>query len=483
MTDFRERIDLASERLGGSVLYATDDFFAEKENLLKPAKAIWKEHEYTDRGKWMDGWESRRKRTPGHDFAIIRLGAPGIVRGVVVDTAFFRGNYPDHCSIEGTSMRPESDVESLIAANWIEILSKSPLKGDGENLFEIESPLAFTHLRLHIYPDGGVARFRVHGEVVPDWRRSGGLGHEQDLAAVEQGGEVLTCSDMFFGPKHNLIMPGRAHNMSDGWETKRRRGPGHDWVVVQLACEAAVQRVELDTRHFKGNFPDTASIDAKRDAGDWEELLPRTKLLADTRHLFLDELKPVGPVTHLRLNVFPDGGVSRMRVHALPTERGRGDAAARHLDTLLDDLAFAELRHCCASNEWVQQMAAARPFGSWEQLAETADRIWLKLGRDAWLEAFSAHPRIGEKKADRFSTGEQSGTASASAETMSALAAVNREYEEKYGHVYLVCATGRSAGEMLSFARERMTNSADDELRIAAEEQRKITRLRLLKLV
>jgi allantoicase len=211
--------------------------------------------------------------------------------------------------------------------------------------------------------------------------------------------------------------------------------------------------------------------------------LPRTKLLADTRHLFLDELKPIGPVTHLRLNVFPDGGVSRMRVHALPTERGRGDAAARHLDTLIDHLAFAELRHCCASNEWVQQLVAARPFGSWEKLAEAADRIWLTLGRDAWLEAFSAHPRIGEKKADRFSTGEQSGTASASAETMSALAEVNREYEAKYGHVYLVCASGRSADEMLAFARERMANTADDELRIAAEEQRKITRLRLLKLV
>ena len=170
-------VDLASERLGGSVLYATDDYFAEKENLLRPAKAVWKEHEYTDRGKWMDGWESRRKRTPGHDFAIIRLGLRGVVRGVVVDTAFFRGNYPAQCSIEGCSTRPESDVESLLseATNWIEILPKSDLKGDSENLFAIDSPYAFTHLRLHIYPDGGVARLRVHGEVVPDWRREGGL--------------------------------------------------------------------------------------------------------------------------------------------------------------------------------------------------------------------------------------------------------------------------------------------------------------------
>src|SRR4051812_11371370 len=189
MSDFRDFLDLVSERLGGSVLYATDDYFAEKENLLKPGKAVWKEHEYTDRGKWMDGWESRRKRTPGHDFAIVRLGATGIVRGVVVDTAFFRGNYPDHVSIEACAMRFESDVESLIAANWIEILPQSPLKGDFENVFLLDSAAAYTHLRVHIYPDGGVARLRVHGEVVPNWRRSGGLGNEQDLAAVEHGAQ------------------------------------------------------------------------------------------------------------------------------------------------------------------------------------------------------------------------------------------------------------------------------------------------------
>src|SRR5229473_3273007 len=197
-TDFQELLDLASERLGGSVLYATDDYFAEKENLLKPARPIWKEHEYTDRGKWMDGWESRRKRTQGHDFAIIRLGAPGVIKGAVIDTSFFRGNYPEHCSIEACAMRVEDDIDALRSAQWIEILPKSPLKGDSENPFDIDSPFAFTHLRLHIYPDGGVARLRIHGEAVPDWHRAGGLENEVDLAAVENGGEVLTCSDMFF---------------------------------------------------------------------------------------------------------------------------------------------------------------------------------------------------------------------------------------------------------------------------------------------
>jgi allantoicase len=490
--DFLQLIDLASERLGGSVLYATDDYFAEKESLLRSHAPVWREHEYTDRGKWMDGWESRRKRVgaesepgkPGstHDFAIIRLGAPGVVRGVVVDTAFFRGNYPEHCSMEGCVAAPETDVETLLAPStpWIEILQKQPLQGDSQNLFPIGSSVAFTHLRLHIHPDGGVARFRVHGEVVPDWRRSGGLANELDLAAVEHSGEVLTCSDMFFGPKHNLIMPGRAHNMSDGWETKRRRGPGHDWVIVKLATEGVVKRIELDTAHFKGNFPDTASIDASNGGEEYAELLPRTKLMAHTRHLFRDELRNAGPVTHLRLNVYPDGGVSRMRVHAVASERGRTAAAARRLNTRTDEDARRELAACCGSSRWIDEMLKERPF---EDVLATADAVWSSLTPDDWREAFAAHPRIGERKNDRFSSAEQSGASGASSSTMGALAEVNRQYEERFGHIYIVCAAGKSAGEMLAMARTRLGNSKDDEIRVAAEEQRKITRLRLLKLV
>jgi allantoicase len=484
---FQDRLDLASERLGGSVLYATDDYFAEKENLLKPAKAVWKEHEYTDRGKWMDGWESRRKRTPGHDFAIIRLGLRGVVRGVVVDTAFFRGNYPAQCSIEACSTRAEADVEALLgdATNWIEILPKSDLKGDSENLFAIGSPFAFTHLRLRIYPDGGVARLRVHGDVVPDWRREGGLSIETDLAAAEHGGDVLACSDMFFGPKHNLIMPGRAVNMSDGWETKRRRGPGHDWVIVQLAAEGTVRRIEVDTNHFKGNYPDTCSIEGTRafDSNEWFEVLPRTKLQAHTRHLFLDELAQNGPVTHLRLNVYPDGGVSRLRVFGVATEDGRGNAVAKHVSTLTDDIAVVELRKCCGSSEWVRQMIAARPFATWIDLVRAAEEIWNGLTPDDWREAFAAHPRIGDRSGSRWARQEQSGTASASSESMDALAAANREYEARFGYIYIVCATGRSADEMLAMAWQRLENAPDHELHAAAAEQMKITKLRLMKLV
>ena len=490
--DFLELIDLASERLGGSVLYATDDYFAEKENLLKARPPVWKEHEYTDRGKWMDGWESRRKRVPDqaergtppdvNDFAIVRLGAPGVVRGVVVDTAFFRGNYPEHCSIEGCVATPETGVETLLGPEtvWIEILQKQPLKGDSQNLFTIDSPIAFTHLRLRIYPDGGVARLRVHGEVVPEWRRSGGLSSELDLAAVEHGGEVLTCSDMFFGPKHNLIMPGRAHNMSDGWETKRRRGPGHDWVIVRLATEAVVKRIELDTAHFKGNFPDTASIDASRDGAEYVPLLPRTRMMAHTRHLFVDELQNVGPVTHVRLNVYPDGGVSRMRVHAVATEGGRAAAVARRLNTRTDDDARRELTACCGSSRWVEEMVKARPFAN---VLATADSMWSALGPDDWREAFATHPRIGERKTDRWSSQEQSAASGASPSTTSALADANAEYERRFGYIYIVCATGKSADELLVVARQRLGNTPEEEIRVAADEQRKITRLRLLKLV
>ncbi|HEV8657653.1 MAG TPA: allantoicase [Thermoanaerobaculia bacterium] len=482
MSDFRDLVDLAGERLGGSVLYANDDFFAEKENLIRQAKPVWKEHEYTDRGKWMDGWESRRRRTPGHDFAILRLGARGVVRGVVVDTSFFRGNFPESCSIDGVSVSPLASVEELLGANWKPLLSQTKLQGDSENKFSIDGPYAMTHLRFNIFPDGGVARLRVHGEPVPDWHHHGGLGGEVDLAAVENGGEVLACSDMFFGPKNNLIMPGRALNMSDGWETRRRRGPGHDWVVVKLATEGTLHRIEVDTNHFKGNYPDTASIDGSTDGDTWSDVLPRMKLQAHARHFFVDELTARGPFTHLRLNVFPDGGVSRLRVWGKATGNGRRAAVVRYLNTLADP--ERDLRSCCGSSKWIEAMAEARPFSDWNKLTAAADRIWSKLGGDDWMEAFRAHPRIGEKKTGaRWTADEQSGTRTASSETMDALAQANRDYEQKFGHLYLVCATGRSAEEMLENVRQRMKNDSATELRVAADEQRKIMALRLEKLV
>lgn len=326
--DFTELVDLASEKLGGAVLLANDEFFAPKENLLKPDAPVFIEGKYTDLGKWMDGWETRRRRTPGHDWCIIRLGAPGKIRGVVVDTSFFSGNYPEHCALEACTIDSLPMIDQLTseAVNWTQLLPQLPLAGDSQNPFAIESEQRFTHLRFKIYPDGGVARLRVYGEVVPDWDRLERPGGDVDLAAVENGGRVLACSDMFFGHRHNLIMPGRAANMSDGWETKRRRGPGHDWTIIKLGRPGRIHRLEVDTAWFKGNFPESCSLEAT-DAGDmpaekltdlsvaWRSILPRTTLQAHTRHFFENEILDAGIASHLRFNIFPDGGVSRLRAY------------------------------------------------------------------------------------------------------------------------------------------------------------------------
>ncbi len=324
--DFTELIDLASERVSGKVLVANDEFFAPKENLLKTSKPIFIEGKYTDAGKWMDGWETRRRRTPGFDWCVIRLGLPGMIRGVVVDTSHFKGNYPEQCSLEACALKGNPTVEQLTSpeTEWTEILPKSNLRSDSENRFSIQNTRRFTHVRFNIFPDGGVARLRVYGEVVPDWTKLG-RDAQIDLAAVENGGLVLACSDMFFGSRHNLIMPGRAANMSDGWETRRRRGPGHDWVIIKLGTSGIIRRVEVDTSYFKGNFPESCSLEAcaapdviveKAELVDleWAEVLPRTKLQADTRHFFEKEIKDAGRVTHVRFNIFPDGGVARLRI-------------------------------------------------------------------------------------------------------------------------------------------------------------------------
>jgi allantoicase len=326
--EFTELIDLASERLGGTVLMANDDFFAPKENLLKVSAPVFIDGKYTDRGKWMDGWESRRRRTPGFDWCIIRLGLPGIVRGVVVDTSFFRGNFPEHCSLEATTIDglPTNAELTEETVNWVQLLPRLPLAGDSQNPFPIEYDQRVTHLRFNIYPDGGVARLRVYGEVTPDWPRLKRIGGYIDLAAVENGALVLSCSDMFFGHRHNLIMPGRAANMSDGWETKRRRGPGHDWVIIKLGSPGHIHHVEVDTSHFKGNFPESCSLESCHAEGiaaesltdisvPWNSVLPRTKLQAHTRHYYDQELIDAGVASHLRFNIFPDGGVSRLRVY------------------------------------------------------------------------------------------------------------------------------------------------------------------------
>jgi allantoicase len=321
MNDFTELVDLAAQRLGGSVILANDEFFAPKESLVLEHAPVFIDGKYTERGKWMDGWETRRRRVPGYDWCIVRLGVRGVVRGFVVDTSFFTGNYPESCSIEGCVLEGVPDAKALENAQWFELLSKSQLQGNTTNHFAIANDRPVTHLRLNIFPDGGVARLRVHGLVAPDWERLRKRG-QIDMAAVEHGARVIAASDMHYGHRHNLIMPGRGTHMGDGWETKRRRGPGYDWVVVKLGNAGSIERVVVDTIHFKGNSPGSCTIeachatshdDAIPESG-WQELLSQTPLQPDTLHTFEDELRDAGPATHVRLNIFPDGGVSRLRV-------------------------------------------------------------------------------------------------------------------------------------------------------------------------
>ena len=317
---FLDLVDLASERLGASVVAANDEFFAPKENLIRAEAPRWREGEYTERGKWMDGWETRRRREPGDDWCIVRLGVEGIVRGVDVETTHFKGNFPEACAIDACDVPRVPSLEDLGRASWFEILGRAPLLGDTHNLFPIARARKASHVRLRIFPDGGVARLRIHGEVVPDWNRLRQRG-EVDLAAVDHGGVVVGCSDMFFGSRHNLILPGDPRNMGDGWETKRRRGPGHDWIVVRLGGPGTIRRVEVDTRYFKGNAPESCSLDGTTtdavtpsDGVEWRQLQAITPLRPDARHTFEDEVQPIGCVTHVRLNIYPDGGVARLRL-------------------------------------------------------------------------------------------------------------------------------------------------------------------------
>ncbi|NOT50350.1 MAG: allantoicase [Chitinophagaceae bacterium] len=324
-TVFTNLTDLAAERLGGKVLSCSDDFFAEKENLIKPGRGIFIADKYTDRGKWMDGWESRRKRTAGHDWCIIELATSGKIHGVDIDTNHFLGNHPPHASIEAANI-PLTENINWGAVQWTEILEKSPLQPGSQNLYEIQDRNIYTHLKLHIYPDGGVARLKVYGEVHKDWSTVD-ASELINLAAATNGAKSVLCNDMFFSHMENLIMPGRGVNMGDGWETKRNRTPNNkDWVIVRLAHRGTIEKILVDTCHFKGNYPDSCliegcDIDLKKeskladdDKVEWKTILPQSKLSADHEHFFEDEIKDKGPFTHVRLSIFPDGGISRMRL-------------------------------------------------------------------------------------------------------------------------------------------------------------------------
>lgn len=310
---FTELPDLACELLGGQCLEASDEFFAPKENLIKASSPIFIADQYTDCGKWMDGWESRRKRASGNDWCTLKLGARATIRGVNVDTSYFNGNFPEYCSIDALG-----DASGEGGA-WRPLLSKVPLRGGGPNLFAIYDSTPVSRLRLNIFPDGGVARFRVFGEVVPKLQGTSLI----DLAAILNGGTVVSCSDMFFSHKNNLILPGRSQFMGGGWETKRRRGPGNDWIVIRFARAGVVKKIEIDTDHYKGNYPETASVEGALVSGptdvtaiSFAQILPRVALGPDRQQAFEKEITSQDPINTVRLSIYPDGGIARFRVFA-----------------------------------------------------------------------------------------------------------------------------------------------------------------------
>jgi allantoicase len=479
--DFTTLPDLCDERLGAAVVGRNDEYFALADNLLKPEAPISVPDRFTKRGKWMDGWETRRRRTPGVDWCIVRLGAPGIVRGIVVDTAHFTGNFPKECWLEGASTDGYPSAEELAETQWLPLGAKTSLSGDHTHLINVNQPARITHVRLTISPDGGVARLHVHGEPVPDPRDIWGM--PLDLAALEHGGVVVDCSDMYFSHRHNLNQPTAPASMADGWETRRRRGPGNDWVVVRLAEEGVLRIAEVDTRFFKGNAPRSFSLDGRSD-GDFREVLAETQLRPHVRHRF--RVPPHDPVTHVRLNIYPDGGVARLRLFGSLSERGAETLAMRWIDSLAPSRAEEELLTVCGSQQWARDMMASRPFGSMPAMREAAARTWAGLGRDDRLEALAAHPPIGQREgalATAWSRDEQSASAGADPAVREALAQGNRAYEERFGHVFLISATGLGAPEILSSLQTRLGNDPDTELDVAAAEQAKIIELRLAKLV
>lgn len=326
-------VNLLSEAMGARALLCSDDFFAGMDNLIKPNDAIFIAHKYTDLGKWMDGWESRRKRTQGHDWCILRLGVAGVIQALDLDTAHFLGNHAPVASVDACYAPDCDDSEaSLHALPWMPLLAQVPLNRGAQNIFCTGSSEAFTHLRLNIFPDGGVARLRAYGAPSPSWRPSVDDERfmlqegEVDLAALRNGGQALVCSDMFFGVMSNLIAPGRARVMGEGWETRRSRRVGHDWIIVALGARGDVSAVVVDTHHFKGNFPesfdllgvDAGHADLSTLTGDhltWQTLISRNQLAASEERMYRSEVASIGPITHIKLRIYPDGGVSRLRVY------------------------------------------------------------------------------------------------------------------------------------------------------------------------
>ena len=326
---FCKKTNVADERLGATALFATDDFFAPMQRLLSAEPAVFVVGKFDDHGKWMDGWETRRKRQLGYDYVVVALARPTRLAGCDIDTSHFTGNYPSSASIDALyapdlMQTRDFDKTQWDSQSWQPLIPLTTLKGHHHHFLAIEPALnhgIVTHIRLNIYPDGGIARLRVYGDIVLEQTAS---DTQIDLVGALNGGRAIACNDAHFGAVENLLLPHKAPNMGEGWETRRRREPGNDWCILALGQAGIIERIEIDTAFFKGNFPDRVSLQAvyAPDVLDatavtqsmfWELLLDEHKLAADQVHSFSDVCMHT-PITHVRVNIFPDGGISRIRL-------------------------------------------------------------------------------------------------------------------------------------------------------------------------
>ncbi len=469
--------DLLSEAVGGRVVACNDEFFAEAANLLQTIPPVWKEGVYTDRGKWMDGWETRRRREPGHDWCVLALGVAGRVRSVTVDTSHFTGNYPESFSLEACGVGGDEGLET---ADWVEIVPRSALSGDTTASFDVDDPHRVTHVRLNIFPDGGVARLHLEGDSIPARDQVCPDDEGIDLVSSLVGGEATDASDVHYSPPSNLLRPTEPAGMWDGWETKRRRGPGNDWVIFRLGLPGAVDSVEVDTRHFKGNAPGWVSVQASDDGEAWALVVDRAEVKPDTVNLLT--LDRSARARFVRVDIHPDGGVARLRVRGRPDPDGSERLRLLYLNSLFDAEARRFFHSACASTTWTERMIGNRPFADGDAVLVAARAAFDALGESDWLEALAGHPRIGER-GDQQANREQGGTAGAESSVLEQLAEANKEYEETFGFTYIVYASGKTAEEMLDIARGRLGNTREEELVNAAVEQRAITETRLRRML
>ena len=313
-------IDLAQPRLGSKVIFRTDDFFASADRIIDPSAPVFKEGLFDKNGKWMDGWESRRKRTPGHDYLIIKLGKPGSISKVNVDTSHFNGNQPSKISIEACNSK-SNNIKNF---KWKSLLGKKKTKANSPHIFKTSSKSVFTHIKLNIFPDGGVARLRLYGNISKE--KNDFKNKTINLASLLDGASVIACNNEHFGKAENILAPGKAKNMGDGWETRRRRDKGFDWLILNSIDGEKIDKIEISTHHFKGNFPSHCSLQAayittKKSSSSivsgsnkWKTLMNKTMLKANKTHTFRNVLMKNDKINFIKINIFPDGGISRFRI-------------------------------------------------------------------------------------------------------------------------------------------------------------------------